>query len=582
MKIYPSNHVVTEKQSLDHNDIPVSYVITNTNSYEIKVNKIMAQFEEEKSIYPFDVIDTSYYYFDKNNNKIDDIPVKLNENGKTIYSPANYIEFIPDAFRAEAIIKRSVQYNNTDEYNMRIGCFDKSTADKLITIFGDAANRKICPSNIAVNGKASNVYSLLNSAIEDNDFVIIQTKDGKEIKADGTAQYLDYDRALSVNTNLWIGTDSFNGLKEVVNDKDKISYIYPKLYTNDEYEIKTDKDMTYRFDPQKDIPDLPMTKYKYINLFRDEYPPILLLEKENSGYIIISHNSFLEEIDKNTKLFYEILMHVFLTRYETVKSKELWITDYPIDCIRNKETSYLRNHEEVNLSKLIENKHCPIRDQYQLIAIDTDNSNVIFADIDSKKNLYFSKINKTDQEKKTTDKTMYSSNGTVIQYEDEVIKLIENKININVVNEQYLKIDNNLSSKYRFGKSQSTTIKIPDLTQVYYLVLVKDENDSYFRLINKKDYDYDFVKIAEIKTVLYNNIENIDIRKYGGGLPQNIIEIADDYNLQDISNLQGRPYRDTYTSIIKLPKRLEQYDNIIQSELFKHRAVADNLIVLYE
>lgn len=582
MKIYPSNHIVTEKQSLNHNDIPVSYVITNTNSYEIKINKIAAQFEEEKLIYPFDVVDTSCYYFNKHNSKIDDISIKLNENGKTIYSPTNYTEFIPDTFRVEAIIKRNVQYNNTDEYNIRIGCFDKSTADKLITIFGDAANRKICPSNISVNGKANNVYSLLNSGIEENDFVIVQTKDGKEIKVDDTAQYLDYDRALSVNTNLWIGTDSFNGLKEVVNDKDKISYICPKLYKNDEYEIKTDKDITYRFDPQKDIQDLPMTEYTYINLFRDEYPPILLLEKENSGFIIISHNSFLEEIEKNTKLFYEILMYVFLTRYETVKSKELWITDYSIDCIRNKETSFLRNHEEVNLTKLIENKHCPIRDQYQLIAIDADNSNVIFTDIDSKKNLYFSKINKTDPEKKTSDKTMYSSNGTVIQYEDEVIKLIENKININVVNEQYLKIDNGLSSEYRLSKSQSTTIKIPDLTQIYYLVLVKNENDSYFRLINKKDYDYDFVKIAEIKTVLYNNIENIDIRKYGGGLPQNIIEIEDDYNLQDISNLQGRPYRDTYTSIIKLPKRLEQYDNIIQSELFKHRAVADNLIVLYE
>lgn len=581
MKIYPSSHVIKEKQVIDHNDIPVSYIVTNTNSYEIKINKAIAQFEEEKSIYPFDVCNLNYYYFDKNNQK-KNIDLKLNENGKMIYAPTNYTEFIPDTFRVEAMIKRNVKYNNTDNFNIRVACFDKTIADTLITVFGNASDRKVCPSNVSVNGKASNVYSLLDSAIEDNDFVIVQTKDGKELKIDDATQYLDYDRALSVNTNLWIGTDSFEGLREVVEDKDKIIYKYPRLYQTDEYEIKTDDDITYRFDPEKEIADLPITEYIYTNLFQDKYPPILLLEKENSGFIVISHNSFLDEIENNAKLFYEILMHVFLNQYDIVKSKELWITDYEIDCIRNKETSFLRNHEEVNLAKLLENKNCPIGDEYRLIAIDADNSNVIFTDIDANENLYFSKIVKTDPEKKITDKSLYSTNNTVIQYEDEVIKVIENKISINVMNECYLKIDHGVSSKYRLSEPSSTLLKIDDLTQVYYLVLVKTEEDSYFKLINKKDYDYDFIKIAEIKTILYNNIENIDVRKYGGGLPQSVIEIADDFNLQDISNLQGRPYRDAYTSIIKLPKRLQPYDSIIQSELSKHRAVADNLIVLYE
>jgi hypothetical protein len=117
---------------------------------------------------------------------------------------------------------------------------------------------------------------------------------------------------------------------------------------------------------------------------------------------------------------------------------------------------------------------------------------------------------------------------------------------------------------------------------MYYLVLVKTSDDSYFRLVDKTDYDYDFIKIAEIKTVLYNNIENIDIRKCGGGLPENIVEVLDDYNLQDISHLKGRPYRNAYTSVIKLPKRLQKYDGIIKTELEKHRAVGDNLMLLYD
>lgn len=584
MKIYPSNHLITETKNVERDDIPVSYIMTNTNSYEIKIEKTISDFDEKKTIYPFDACDPNYYYFDKDENKIDILPLEAN-NGKMIYVPQNYTEFIPETFSVKATIKRNITYNNTNIFNIRAACFDKKTADKLITIFGDAPDRRLCPNNITVNNKSSNVYSLLNSNIEENDFIFVRTIDGQAMEANDETQYLDYDRVLSVNSNLWIGVDSFNGLKEIVNDADVTEYRHPKLYTDHQYKIKTVKnneDLTYRFDITKDIEYLPADKYTYSNLFYDEFPPVLLLEKKNKGFIIISHNSFIDDIENNVKLFYEVLIHVYLIRYQNITSKPSWITDHPIDYLRNKEVSFLKNHEEINLTKMLINPHCKIGDNYQLLSIDVDNDNVIFSDIDSKKNLYFQKINETDPVKNITDKTMYSVNGTVIQYTDEVIQMIEQKMNINIVNEQYILIDRCRSSKYRLDQEESTLLKIPDLTKIYYLVLVKTGKDSYFRLVDKTDYDYDFIKIAEIKTVLYNNIENIDIRKYGGGLPQNIVEINDDFNLQDISNLQGRPYRSAYSSVIKLPKRLEKYDEIIRSELLKHRAVADNLILLYK
>lgn len=574
--------MIVETQELTRSDIPVSYIMTNTDSYEIKINKLNAQFEETKEIRPFDVCNEEYYYFDSNENKIDYLHTELNENGQTVYLPENYTEFVPEKFRAEALVKRNVPYNNTDIFNMRISCFDEGTAEKLIAVFGDAPDRNICPNNITVNNKSTNVYSLIDSDIEENDFVFVRTIDGKAIKAEGDTQYLDYSRALSVHTNLWIGVDTFNGLKEVENDESGISFMYSKLYADHIHEIKTKDGFTYRFDVTKDIEDLPMDTYQYSNLFSDEYPPILLLEKENEGFIIISHNSFIDDIEKNIKLFYEILLHVFLSKYEKAISKESWITDNPIDYIGKQGVVCLKNHEEINLSKMLENKNCNIGDNYQLIAIDANNSNVIFTDIDSKNNLYFSKINKTDPAKKITEKTMFSINGTVIQYSEEVIMLIENKMNINVVNERYIRIDKCKSSKYRLNQEENTLLKIPDLAKMYYLVLVKTSDDSYFRLVDRTDYDYDFIKIAEIKTVLYNNIENIDIRKCGGGLPENIVEVLDDYNLQDISHLKGRPYRNAYTSVIKLPKRLQKYDGIIKTELEKHRAVGDNLMLLYD
>ena len=39
MKIYPSNHLITETKNVERDDIPVSYIMTNTNSYEIKIEK---------------------------------------------------------------------------------------------------------------------------------------------------------------------------------------------------------------------------------------------------------------------------------------------------------------------------------------------------------------------------------------------------------------------------------------------------------------------------------------------------------------------------------------------------------------
>ena len=584
MKIYPSNHSVVETKNVERSDIPISYIMTNTNSYEIKIEKTIPDLNENKIIYPFDICKTDCYYFDKNEDKIEE-PSFESINGQPTYVPTNYTEFIPEQFSVKAIIKREMSYNNTDTFNIRVACFDKATADKLITIFGDAPDRRLCPNNITVNNKVTNVYSLLNSDIEENDFVFVRTIDGQAMDVGGETQYLDYNRVLSANSNLWIGVDSFNGLKEIVDDSDNISYRYSKLYTDYQYEIKTIKNkenLTYRFDISKDTEYLPADKYTYSNLFYDEFPPILLLEIEKEGFIIISHNSFIDDIENNIKLFYEILMHVYLMRYQNATSKSSWITDFPVDYLRNKEISFLKNHEEINLTKMFENEHCKIGNNYRIINISIDNENVIFSDIDSKRNLYFSKINETDPAKNISDKTMYSLNKTLIQYTDEVIQMIEQKMNINIVNEQYILIDRCQSSRYRLDQQESTLLKIPDLTKIYYLVLVKTEKDSYFRLVEKDDYDYDFIKVAEIKTVLYNNIENIDIRKYGGGLPQNIVEINDDFNLQDISNLRGRPYRNAYSSVIKLPKRLEKYDEIIRSELLKHRAVADNLILLYE
>ena len=54
----------------------------------------------------------------------------------------------------------------------------------------------------------------------------------------------------------------------------------------------------------------------------------------------------------------------------------------------------------------------------------------------------------------------------------------------------------------------------------------------------------------------------------------------DNYNLFDIGHINGRPYREAGTMIITLPKKYEQYKDIIESTINKWK-VAENYAAIY-
>ena len=88
------------------------------------------------------------------------------------------------------------------------------------------------------------------------------------------------------------------------------------------------------------------------------------------------------------------------------------------------------------------------------------------------------------------------------------------------------------------------------------------EDGPYFATINiTRNYDIDYV----------------DIRQLGGG-----DKSKTNYEMIDTGNIKGRPYRIGNIMLIRLPKRFENIDSDVKSELNKHIASGDYPIIIYE
>ena len=65
----------------------------------------------------------------------------------------------------------------------------------------------------------------------------------------------------------------------------------------------------------------------------------------------------------------------------------------------------------------------------------------------------------------------------------------------------------------------------------------------------------------------------------GGGLPE---QLPDDYNMMDIGNLNGRPYRLGSTNIIHLPMAYKKYKDKIEDAVNLHAASGEYNIIVFD
>jgi hypothetical protein len=456
---------------------------------------------------------------------------------------------------------------------------------QLIKVFGDAPDRQICPANIAVNNKDISFHSLINSSVFENDFVFIRSSDGAKYKDTGAA--IDYDSFLKEHTNVWVSVDQFPYQLISAATKTDIGLKKPLLYSNPPM-------MNYVFDISL-VPSDPNVIYH--NIFKNTFTGVLIKEIPSKGFIIMAPSEFLVNIETNAKLFYEIMMYIYLNTYIESATLNDWITDViPDYVVMNnkliKKTNFTSNVEFYRLLGLSQS-------EVDLIDVKISPDNVKFAGVINDFVMFrkeFTGVNQkyADPQKSTPDTiSVFTPRQNIVYYKDFIYNMedaVQDKISW-AVNGDYLAVKvkpiiNTLNSinitqesSLNFRLFKVVNYKEQKITEAI-LYLVCKENILF--LIDKETYvNTDGIIIAEIQISQSENESKIyDMRQRGGGYPEDITPPTQ--SLLDVGNIYGMAYRKAGTLIITLPKRLEQYEDLITNAVKSHMVAEELPIILFE
>ena len=262
-----------------------------------------------------------------------------------------------------------------------------------------------------------------------------------------------------------------------------------------------------------------------------------------------------------------------------------WITDKPIDRMAYINQPFHKSHGELLLRDLMSNDDYDIGTQYNLISVDVDPKTVIFVGTDDKGIMDFRRTGQAiDPDTPNGGISYLAPTGKVILYKPEDINMMETPISITSTVEDktiYLHISPFKSSKRNIFMEEEQIVTIPDNSRTYYLCLDTMESNVEFKLVDQKIYKADRSGeiVAEISVDINYSVEAYDIRQMGGGLP---LVCDDDYDMEDIGNVYGRPYRVGSTLIITLPKKCKPYLDKIREAVELHAAAGEEVIFRFK
>ena len=589
MKIQMPKHEIWETTYANINDIPLAYI--NVDDTKLSANvQIEEDFLNETSV-PVraydEIADSDVLFFNSNKEIIKDVQLKRHGN-KHVYEPKDMTEFTPMTFECNVLIKKNMTFKSNENYNIKVSVIEDSVeltySTNMIKLFGDAYRRGIAPPNITVNNQSLRPESLISSSLLNNDFVFAHSPDGINIVNEDSEviQELKIEELLNEHINVWLSVDSFGDmLIERSADNKTITYNSPLLFNRNEYIQTADKIHIFNtLSTHKEYKEVD-----YIYDFLSE--AVLVLEKRNCGYLIITPSFLLNDLESNACLIYEVLMNVFLKAYYLSATTSSWITNEPVDYMAYSNKKLNIYHKDINLTKLLSNNDYEIGGQYSLLSVNISNENVKFKNIAPNGNMFFYKTGTKDPVKKDGEISYLTTKQTIINYKQENIYFLETKLNIDTViidnSTAYITVHPYCSSSYKIHTTDDQTFVLTD-KDIQYYVCVKPsspeiENIFTFIPMDKYSYDNDGYILAYVTLTAQKDTKIYDIRIMGGGLP---ISEPNNYNLIDIGNVYGRPYRIGSTMIIRLPKICQQYNDIITSEVNKHIASGDYPIIIYE
>lgn len=578
MKINLPKHNIEAVTQMDPMDIPIGYIDATDASYDVNF-ELAKEFSQDTQtpVSAYDLFyDNEIFLFNKDKTLLKDLRFKRQGNA-FYYEPNNSKEFQPIRFSCAALIKRRMTYSSGNHYNLRIGVAENdeefSLSSNLIAAFGDANKRGICPGNITVNNGDRTIQSLLGG-ISDADFLFISSPDGEDLLG------LDVSAALDKHINLWISADSLESFVSAdsnleAKEEGQLCQFYKKTQR---------KKLPARiFDTTQTLPAYPKEEYEYIYPYED----VLILHRKNKGYIVITPKEFIESTSENAKIIYDILMYIFLNAYKSSKTEESWITNKPVDYMAYNYNQLRIYHKALNLSDMLASTDYDLNDEYDILQINSSRDDVRLVKMAPNKDLFFRKTSAApaDPIKEEGYVSFLTVKESVLLYQSEDIYKVTTRARLS--SQQYngktfVTVQPLYDSEKHIYFPEAKTIEIQDFKkQCICITSCIIDGTSEISIINRDQYSFDkhgyIVAALQIKTVEQPRI--IDTRVNGGGLP---IKEKPIYDLIDIGNIYGRPYRIGSTLIIRLPKRLKEYETIIEEAVKSHIAAGEYPVIIYE
>ena len=569
MKIHLPQHVIKETDRPKRLDIPLSFIDTKNTTYRADFNlELNFTRDVSRKVKPYEIFDKQEVYLFDENNKLKDAKFKRIGH-QYYYEPASLLEYTPENFSGQVLIQHSFDYDSSVQYDLVIGAIEKDAStnlsSRLISIFGDAYKRGLCPPNIRVNQGAMQPQSLIGAASLTSDFLFVESDNGIDLPGN-----LDPKASIDKHVNLWISTKAFETLKQ--NDV-KVPKKEGHLGLFNESERKKISNLI--FDESKIDSSYPADKFTYELLYED----VLLLEKEKGGFIVITPENFLENITDNAKVIYDVLFYVYSQEYRLSNLFSSWITDEQVDYAAYTYQKINLYHSSININKLFQTLP-----KYNLLQVILQNKGVSFVRIAPNGEMFFRKNGQAHKDQSKDGRISFlTEKKSILLYNEENVYHRKSRAELSYKNRSdgrlSVIVQPLLDSENSLYGIEEKELLVPDISLSYVIIANRVGQAEEFELKKKRLYKLsDGIKIAEVSFTPLYDVKAMDTRIKGGGLPSGE---PDDYDLIDVGNIYGRLYRLGGTFIIKLPKRLKPYANKLEPEVRKHATAGDYPVFLY-
>lgn len=603
MKIYPnsSNIMVTNSVNV-LTDIPLSYI--DTNKLEYKINTIInAEYKNKikQEVLPYEKMNkNTICLFDKYGNKIDSVELVKHlkrENSDYVFVPYGSTTFAPKIFEYNVTAKKNIIYNSKMQYNINVAVNKEMLANALMPIFGDASTKGLAPSNILINNGSMSYSDLITSSTKNKDILFMISD---EINND------DIENPFKTKTNVFkfITAVASENVEEdtTYNSEDvklylaenETEYAINKTLIFDKVSLKSN----FHFNVPKDKPGII-----YHNLFNSNVTPILLEEHEGKGFVIYAVEKLTHNIAKFSKIMYEILFYIYSKSYVKTEQYNEWIADKVPDytVVNGKLTKKERFISQLELHKMFG------LNQYEVTPYDIDIDEELYPYVKftglTNNYLTFEKDISGDNSKyqdpanERNAISIFTSRQNIIYFDNFLYKIddsFEECVKIEKVNNIvratikpfrhsssgiYVNSLTTLDMPLTYKDAANNTIQITNID--YYIVCKQNESASYLEYIDATKYTNSNglilatiqIRQDETNTLVY------DMRQRGGGLPEGE---KDNYNCFDIGHIYGRPYRKGGSTIITLPKRLEEHKDMIMETVKQYCVAEEYPIIIFK